>query len=78
MADHRVIIGRIDEQSVVDAVLSSLRDGMSQALVIRGEPGIGKTTLLGTPSNRHPMPRSPWWPAWSRKPASASPRSTGS
>ena len=47
MADHRMVIRRTDEQSVVDALLGSLRDGMSQALVIRGEPGIGKTTLLG-------------------------------
>src|SRR6478752_3940027 len=42
-----MVIRRTDEQSVVDALLGSLRDGMSQALVMRGEPGIGKTTLLG-------------------------------
>jgi len=47
VADHRMVIRRTDEQSVVDALLGSLRDGMSQALVMRGEPGIGKTTLLG-------------------------------
>ena len=40
------LIGRAEEQSAIDALLDSARDGMSGALVIRGEPGIGKTAML--------------------------------
>src|SRR5690242_521285 len=39
--------GRARERAVVDGILDRVRDGKSGALVIRGEAGIGKTTLLG-------------------------------
>jgi DNA-binding NarL/FixJ family response regulator len=38
--------GREVQQSVIHALLSQAREGASGALVLRGEPGIGKTTLL--------------------------------
>jgi DNA-binding CsgD family transcriptional regulator len=38
--------GRRAEQERVDALLAAARDGVSGALVVRGEPGIGKTALL--------------------------------
>ncbi|QYN36277.1 AAA family ATPase [Pseudonocardia sp. DSM 110487] len=38
--------GRRAEQERVDALLAAARDGISGALVVRGEPGIGKTALL--------------------------------
>jgi DNA-binding CsgD family transcriptional regulator len=38
--------GRAAEQGAIDALLAGAREGVSGALVIRGEPGIGKTALL--------------------------------
>jgi DNA-binding CsgD family transcriptional regulator len=38
--------GRRAEQERIDALLAAARDGISGALVVRGEPGIGKTALL--------------------------------
>ncbi|GAA5132243.1 ATP-binding protein [Pseudonocardia adelaidensis] len=38
--------GRRAEQERIDALLAAGRDGISGALVVRGEPGIGKTALL--------------------------------
>jgi DNA-binding CsgD family transcriptional regulator len=38
--------GRVKEQSVVDALLDEARDGNGGALVVLGEPGIGKSALL--------------------------------
>jgi AAA ATPase domain len=40
------LAGRADEQAALRGLLLSLGDGMSGALVLRGEPGIGKTALL--------------------------------
>jgi DNA-binding CsgD family transcriptional regulator len=41
-----VLIGREAEMRAIDEALSSARLGNSSCLVIRGEPGIGKTALL--------------------------------
>jgi DNA-binding CsgD family transcriptional regulator len=41
-----VLIGRVDEQAQLEAMLEAARRGESGSLVIRGEPGVGKTTLL--------------------------------
>jgi DNA-binding CsgD family transcriptional regulator len=38
--------GRGPEQAVIDGLLGGVREGGSGVLVIRGEPGIGKTALL--------------------------------
>src|ERR1700685_1868534 len=38
--------GRRNECKVLDQLLASARAGESRALVLRGEPGIGKTALL--------------------------------
>jgi DNA-binding CsgD family transcriptional regulator len=40
------LAGRADEQAALRGLLVSLGGGMSGALVLRGEPGIGKTALL--------------------------------
>jgi DNA-binding CsgD family transcriptional regulator len=40
------LAGRADEQAALRGLLLSLGNGMSGALVLRGEPGIGKTALL--------------------------------
>jgi DNA-binding CsgD family transcriptional regulator/tetratricopeptide (TPR) repeat protein len=42
----RALIGRQREQRVVAELLAGMRHGRSAVLVIRGEPGIGKTALL--------------------------------
>ncbi len=39
-------LGRISECRRLDGMLAQARDGRSAILVIRGEPGIGKTALL--------------------------------
>src|SRR3954470_14485475 len=40
------LIGRGDELRTLDQLLEAVRAGESGALVLRGEPGIGKTALL--------------------------------
>ena len=40
------LVGRQAEQDAIDALLLAARDGRGAALVLRGEPGIGKTALL--------------------------------
>src|SRR3954452_18286738 len=45
-AAHTSLRGRADELTTLDDVLGAVRGGQSRALVLRGEPGIGKTALL--------------------------------
>ncbi|MFR9794775.1 helix-turn-helix transcriptional regulator [Streptomyces sp. MS06] len=40
------LLGRRTEREALDGALKSARAGESRALVIRGEPGVGKSTLL--------------------------------
>ena len=40
------LIGRVSERAALDRLLESVRCGESQALVLRGEAGVGKTALL--------------------------------
>src|SRR5919197_1534048 len=47
-----MLIGREHEQRALDGLLQSARDERSVALVLRGEPGIGKTALLGYAADR--------------------------
>lgn len=44
--------GRAAEQGVLDALLEGASAGRSGVLVVRGEPGIGKTALLGYAEDR--------------------------
>jgi DNA-binding CsgD family transcriptional regulator len=39
-------VGRIAEMAIVDRLLAQARSGLSGALVVRGEAGVGKSTLL--------------------------------
>ncbi len=41
-----MLMDRLTERSALDLLLASARRGMSSALVLRGEPGVGKTALL--------------------------------
>src|SRR3954447_199042 len=41
-----MLYGRDAEQHVIDQLLWNAAEGVSGVLVIRGEPGIGKTALL--------------------------------
>src|SRR3954447_18760102 len=45
------LLGRRRERNVVDRLLEQLRDGRSGVLVLRGEPGVGKTALLQYAAN---------------------------
>jgi DNA-binding CsgD family transcriptional regulator/tetratricopeptide (TPR) repeat protein len=47
-----VLLGRRSEQRLIDELLESARAGTSAALVILGEPGIGKTALLEDAAQR--------------------------
>ncbi|HEX4658469.1 MAG TPA: hypothetical protein VH307_13880, partial [Streptosporangiaceae bacterium] len=40
------LLDRHGERAVLDGVLDQARGGSSAVLVVRGEPGIGKTALL--------------------------------
>jgi DNA-binding CsgD family transcriptional regulator len=42
----RALIGRSREQALLDELLDAARAGRSGGLVVRGEPGVGKTSLL--------------------------------
>src|SRR5215472_4859772 len=41
-----VLLDRVAESAALEGVLGAVRDGLSGVLVVRGEPGIGKTALL--------------------------------
>ncbi len=41
-----MLVGRAAEQERLEALLTAARDGRAGALVLRGDPGIGKTALL--------------------------------
>jgi DNA-binding CsgD family transcriptional regulator len=41
-----VLVGRRDERDVLDGLLVAARAGRSGVLVLRGEPGVGKTALV--------------------------------
>ncbi len=41
-----MLLGRVAQQETIDALLARAREGVSGALIIRGEPGVGKTALL--------------------------------
>src|SRR4051812_17721387 len=41
-----MLLGRESERARVDALLAHAREGRSGVLVVRGEPGIGKSALL--------------------------------
>jgi DNA-binding CsgD family transcriptional regulator len=43
---HRGLLGRRRESKVLDGFVDAVRAGRSRVLVIRGEPGVGKTALL--------------------------------
>src|SRR4051795_5392707 len=46
MATYTSLKGREEELRTLDQLLEAVRAGESRALVLRGEPGIGKTVLL--------------------------------
>src|SRR3954454_13771784 len=43
---QRGLLGRRSETKTLDRLLDAVRAGKSRALVIRGDPGVGKTALL--------------------------------
>src|SRR6201990_2888358 len=43
---QRGLLGRQRECQALDRLLEAVRGGESRALVVRGEPGVGKTALL--------------------------------
>lgn len=44
--DPKPLLGRTNERQVLDDLLTSVRNGEGGAIVVHGEPGIGKTSLL--------------------------------
>jgi hypothetical protein len=47
-----VLVGRAEQSAVIDQLLSNARHGVSGAIVIKGEAGIGKSALLDYGANR--------------------------
>jgi DNA-binding CsgD family transcriptional regulator/tetratricopeptide (TPR) repeat protein len=46
MASQKTLRGRADERTTLDRLLNAVRRAEGHALVLRGEPGVGKTALL--------------------------------
>jgi DNA-binding CsgD family transcriptional regulator len=44
--DHQLLLGRARELGILRRLLDGARDGRAGVMVVRGEPGIGKTALL--------------------------------
>ncbi len=44
----KTFVGRVEELDTIKALFTRVRNGTGGALVVRGEPGIGKTALLET------------------------------
>jgi MoxR-like ATPase len=44
--DGQVLLDRRGETELLDGLIAAVRRGESRALVVRGEPGVGKTALL--------------------------------
>ena len=40
------LVGRSEESDALRGLLQAVRDGQSESLVLRGDPGVGKTALL--------------------------------
>src|SRR2546429_9288224 len=53
-AAHREILGRGDERQQLARTLRGARETRGSAVVIRGEPGIGKSALLDDPADNAP------------------------
>jgi predicted ATP-dependent serine protease len=51
-AQRTRFVGRREELAAVEAALDGLRGGRARWLVVSGEPGIGKTRLLGELAER--------------------------
>jgi predicted ATPase len=47
-----MLVGRGTERARIDALLAGAREGQGGALVLRGEPGIGKSALLADARSR--------------------------
>jgi DNA-binding CsgD family transcriptional regulator len=47
-ADERAaeLLGRRSERELLDGLIEAVREGQSRVLVVRGEPGVGKSSLL--------------------------------
>jgi len=52
------LLDRRDERAAIDGLLHAARDRPSATLVLRGEPGIGKTSLLDYAAGQ---PAAPGW-----------------
>lgn len=53
-----MLIDRRDERAALDRLTGAVHSSESRALVLRGEPGIGKTALLDYASGRASSRRS--------------------
>ena len=47
-----MLLGRADERREIEQALARARSGASAVLALAGEPGIGKTALLGYAADR--------------------------
>lgn len=48
IATSERLLGRAEETDVLRALLAGARNGSSGAILVRGDPGVGKTTLIGS------------------------------
>ncbi|MFD0431370.1 ATP-binding protein [Streptomyces zhihengii] len=70
------IAGRPAELAAVTALLDGVRSGTGRALVVRGEPGVGKSALLRHAAGRAAPRESCGPPAPNRRAVSPSPPCT--
>jgi DNA-binding CsgD family transcriptional regulator len=54
LASEPVLLGRQSERAAIDGLLRAARDGRGGTLVLRGEPGVGKTALLDYAAGQAP------------------------